>query len=1003
MKTMFTSLAICFCFLLSAQEKGVTPLKTKNHSPTTASTYAVVVGISDYQDEDIPDLRFADKDALAFAGFLQSPAGGSLDEDHLKVLINEKATVAQFAIALDWLWEVVKENDRVIIYFSGHGDVERKSITQPGYLLCWDAPSKIYLAGGALALPMFQDVITTLSVQNKAKVIVITDACRSGKLSGSSVGGAQITGSNLAKQYANEIKILSCQPDEFSIEGEQWGGGRGAFSYHLLDGLYGMADRDNDQAVSLREIDRYLEDHVTPEVAPQNQLPMVVGDSREKLTDIFPDILEQLKEAKKGEMPMFTATESRGIEDDVLAATDTNIVKMYFAFKKALEDKQFLFAEKGRAENDYADFYYKILSQEPQLERLHSSMRRNYAAALQDDAQQLMNGWMKTSQDQSLEISSDDKRGRLPIKVFSEKVKAFPACLDRAAELLGEGHYMYTTLKARKHFFEGYLLANSDRNPNKELGDKALFQFRQALKWQPELPLAYWQMIYVYGYNLLQPDSAEVYAQKAIKLHPFWLKPYLKLTFLLSDKYQQFDRAKPYLEQAMQIDSTSVYVLNNMGHFHMSEKEYGEAEKYFKKAIQLDSTFDVPYHNLGTTCYYTRRYGEAEKYFKKAIQLDSTGSFAYNNLGVIYKDSRRYGEAEKYLKKAIQLDSTTRGAYNNLGLVYHDTRRYSEAEKCLKKAIQLDSTYSLAYINLGNVYKDTRRYVEAEKCLKKAIQLDSTNVPAYNNLGLVYNDTRRYSEAEKYLKKAIQLDSTYVLAYSNLGNVYSATRRYAEAEKYLKKAIQLDSTFAKVYFIFGNMMVETHRYVESEKYFKKAIQFDSTDAETHNNLGNLYLITRRYVEAEHHFKKVIQLDPEDWIAYLNMSSVYQRIQRWEASEKMILKSIELGPSIVEQYAILGNAYTHLPGRLEDAKSILDKALERGPNYPDTYIYLSQWSLKKDQHEQAWQYLEQGLEKGFGNGELKMKDLQEEPDFAEIRKDPRWGELIGKYFSKEVKK
>ena len=37
------------------------------------STYAVVVGISDYQDEDIPDLRFADKDALAFAGFLQSP------------------------------------------------------------------------------------------------------------------------------------------------------------------------------------------------------------------------------------------------------------------------------------------------------------------------------------------------------------------------------------------------------------------------------------------------------------------------------------------------------------------------------------------------------------------------------------------------------------------------------------------------------------------------------------------------------------------------------------------------------------------------------------------------------------------------------------------------------------------------------------------------------------------------------------------------------------------
>ncbi|MBK9016870.1 MAG: hypothetical protein IPM82_23965 [Saprospiraceae bacterium] len=45
-----------------------------------STTRAVVVGISDYQDPEIPDLRFADKDAQAFAGWLQSPAGGSLEE-----------------------------------------------------------------------------------------------------------------------------------------------------------------------------------------------------------------------------------------------------------------------------------------------------------------------------------------------------------------------------------------------------------------------------------------------------------------------------------------------------------------------------------------------------------------------------------------------------------------------------------------------------------------------------------------------------------------------------------------------------------------------------------------------------------------------------------------------------------------------------------------------------------------------------------------------------------
>jgi len=268
---------------LDAQTKGASPILTSKSSTLNSSTYAVVIGISDYQNPSIPDLRFADKDAEVFANYLRSNAGGKLDQDHLKVLINQEATMAQFANALDWLWEVCKEGDQAIIYFSGHGDVEKKSLTQPGFLLCWDSPAHVYMAGGAFALPMLQEVISTLSIQNKAKVVVITDACHSGVLAGSSVGGAHATASNLAKQYANEVKIMSCQPNEYSIEGVQWGGGRGAFSYHLVEGLYGFADSNNDQLVTLQEMGRYLEDNVTNEVLPISQVPMIIDKRTEKL------------------------------------------------------------------------------------------------------------------------------------------------------------------------------------------------------------------------------------------------------------------------------------------------------------------------------------------------------------------------------------------------------------------------------------------------------------------------------------------------------------------------------------------------------------------------------------------------------------------------------------------------------------------------------------------------------------------------------------------------
>lgn len=92
--------------LLSAQTKGATPTAAIRTKETVISnTFAVVVGISDYQDPAIPDLKYADKDAEAFAQFLRSDAGGKLDGEHLKLLLNSNASMAQLGNALDLLLE----------------------------------------------------------------------------------------------------------------------------------------------------------------------------------------------------------------------------------------------------------------------------------------------------------------------------------------------------------------------------------------------------------------------------------------------------------------------------------------------------------------------------------------------------------------------------------------------------------------------------------------------------------------------------------------------------------------------------------------------------------------------------------------------------------------------------------------------------------------------------------------------------------------------------------
>ncbi len=587
MKTICLTIWCCFvaASLFSQTEKGFTPASKKN--PVTGTTRAVVIGISDYQDEGIPDLHFADKDAEAFANFLSSPAGGSLDQDHLQILTNQNATAGKVAAALDWLLEQSKEGDQAIIYFSGHGDVERKTISQPGFLLCWDSPAKIYMGGGTFGLTYFQEIVTTLSVQNKAKVVVITDACHAGKLAGSQIGGAQITGVNLARQYANEVKILSCQPDEFSLEGQQWGGGRGVFSYHLVEGLFGMADQNADLTVTVGEIDRYLEENVTTEAAPQSQSPILLGNKAERLARVDVAVLSDLKKSKSTGLRFFATTESRGLEDDVLSKLDSGIVKKYLAFKLALKENRFFEPADNCAEGLYAS-----LSTEAGLAPLHGFMRRNYAAALQDGAQQVFNTMLKTG------LTLDILKGDRPDQLYRD----YPVWLDRAAQLLGTKHYMYAPLQARKAFFEGKIQSNR--------AERRKYYYR-ALQWQPDLPHAYVELIPTCSKT--EVDSAAFFAKMAMEIAPSWVVPYVQLSMFYSNRMRDTDKADSLLKQALNIDSNSIFVWYNIAVLYQRTGDNEKAEYWLKKTVSSSGEgicFPCAYLKLGyllrncfKTCY----------------------------------------------------------------------------------------------------------------------------------------------------------------------------------------------------------------------------------------------------------------------------------------------------------------------------------------------------------------------------------------------------------------
>jgi uncharacterized caspase-like protein len=260
--------------------------------PTVAAPnwqfWAVIIGVSKYKDSRIPQLRYAAADAKAFYDWIVSPQGGRYAPSNVKLLLDEEATTQNIRNTLfTWLKQAIKE-DVILIYFSGHGapDSSEGDNAAPKnlFLITHDTQADAIATTG---FPMW-DVETVLKRFVKAqKVVVIADACHSGGV-GSAImratrDGAASKPNRISAAFqdltkiGNGVCVISASDDnQYSLEGTEWGGGHGVFTYFLLQGLSGGADYKQDGHVTLGELIPYLSEQVR-RATQSSQAPVVAG------------------------------------------------------------------------------------------------------------------------------------------------------------------------------------------------------------------------------------------------------------------------------------------------------------------------------------------------------------------------------------------------------------------------------------------------------------------------------------------------------------------------------------------------------------------------------------------------------------------------------------------------------------------------------------------------------------------------------------------------------
>lgn len=743
-QSIFVFILTCFASMLTSQTKGVISLSTSN-TKEIKRTYALVVGISDYQHPAIPDLKYADKDAMAFVQYLESAAGGYVKPENIRLLLNQDATMARFALALDWLMDQCDSNSQAIIYFSGHGDVERKSISQPGFLLFWDSPANVYMSGGTFSVGMLQEIITTLSLKSNANVIVALDACRSGKLAGSEVNGSQLTNLSLSKQFAREIKLLSCQGNEYSLEGEQWGKGRGVFSYYLIKGLMGLADEDGDASIDLFELGNYLGENIRRDALPAHQNPMIQGDRNYVLSAVHQPTLDSIHQMEKGDvLYSLSQVEPRQVTVDFMK--DTVRLELFNDYQKSITQGKFLEPEK-----ESANYYYNLLIQSGLDKTGRGNLNRNFAAILINEAQQFINSILETDR-KFLSRTAQWRAGR------AGECKNY---LERAVSILGNNHFITPQLKSLIEYLEAYALLYNNLNPDTTAAAEIKKYLWAASAWNKDWALYSYTLGMVYAYKDRNYDSCSYYFHKAFKESPNWALPHIIFPVVLENNFLKDSLAFVYLTEADQRFQNLPPIKNALGLYFKNTGNSEKARSYFEESALLDSGYLDPHTNLGNLFLEQHNYERALDWLLRAQSLDIRSGCTSSSLGKIYYLSGKMDSAEYFYKKAVQSDSNTIVFHIGLANFYINRRKLSEAEEVLAKAIKLNPNNYYVHLNYGNLYYFLEKYEEAISSYKKVTELIDSDNRAFYNLACIYSLHSKEEDAFHYLEKAVERGVSY--------------------------------------------------------------------------------------------------------------------------------------------------------------------------------------------------------------------------------------------------
>ncbi|MBI2479374.1 MAG: caspase family protein [Planctomycetia bacterium] len=249
---------------------------TTETNPSPVNRWAVVVGIKDYEDENILPLKYADRDAEEFYDLIRTEAGGAFPERQIKKLINKDATTANVTQALRGFLKQAGRDDLVLLFFSCHGAADPDAKSQVVSLLTYDTNADDIASS---AVPMREIQHSLEEIVRAENVVILIDACHAGgaikakSFTRDAGPTPDLLLAELKKAGTGTAFLMSAGPNQQSFEDDSFH--HGVFTHFLLKGIKEeLADEDDDDVIRVGELFDYVKKEVQ-KLKGEKQVPQL--------------------------------------------------------------------------------------------------------------------------------------------------------------------------------------------------------------------------------------------------------------------------------------------------------------------------------------------------------------------------------------------------------------------------------------------------------------------------------------------------------------------------------------------------------------------------------------------------------------------------------------------------------------------------------------------------------------------------------------------------------